>query len=88
MKHLALATALVSAGLLTMPVAFAQQTPNTTTTQKDTSGAAAKQKAQSDPSGQYNFGTPGGQYSSRPAAKQRADGQTITGNNNMAGGSK
>jgi hypothetical protein len=87
MKHLALATALVSAGLLSMPVAFAQQTPNNTTTQKDASGAT-KQKTQSDPSGQYNFGTPGGQYSSRPAVKQRTDGQTITGNNNMAGGSK
>ena len=88
MKHFTLTAALVSGGLLAMPVAFAQQTPGNTAPQKDAAAGATKQKTQSDPSGQYNFGTPGGQYSSRPAVKQKTDGQTITGDNNMAAGSK
>jgi hypothetical protein len=81
MKYFTLAAAFVSAGLLSVPVAFAQQTQNNTTPQKDASTTATKQKTQSDPSGQYNFGTPGGQYSSRPAVKQRTDGQAIAGDN-------
>jgi hypothetical protein len=87
MKSFTIATALVSAGLLTTPVAFAQQTPNDTMSQKDAAGAT-KQKTQSDPSGQYNFSTPGGQYSSRPGVKQRTEGEAVTGGNAGTGGSK
>jgi hypothetical protein len=88
MKISTVAIALVSTGLLTMPVTFAQQTSNSATSQKDAATTATKQKTQSDPTSQYNFSTPGGQYSSRPAVKQRTEGQEITGSNNMAGGSK
>nr|WP_294554263.1 hypothetical protein [uncultured Rhodopila sp.] len=87
MKNFTIATALVSAGLLTMPVAFAQQTPKDTVSQKDELGAT-KQKTQADPTGQYNFPTPGGQYSSRPVSKPRTEGQAMTGNTNGVGGSK
>jgi hypothetical protein len=88
MKHFALATAVFAAGLLSVPAAFAQQTSANTPSQKDEAGTATKQKTQTDPTSQYNFPTPGGQYSSRPAVKQRSDGQAVTGSNNMAGGSK
>jgi len=87
MTKFTLTTAVVAAGLLVVPAAFAQQTPDNTTSQKDAAGAT-KQKTQGDPSSQYNFSTPGGQYSSRPVTKQRTEGQTITGDNSGTGGSK
>jgi hypothetical protein len=81
------ATGLLSAGLLLSGAAFAQSTTDTgQPAQKPVT--AQKQKTQSNPTGQYNFSTPGGQYSNRPATKQRTEGEDVTGNNNFAPASK
>jgi hypothetical protein len=66
MKRSYFATALLS-GLLISGAAFAQS--STSTTQPT---AAQKQKTDgADVTGQYNFPTPGGQYSNRGATKQQ-----------------
>nr|WP_294529064.1 hypothetical protein [uncultured Rhodopila sp.] len=79
MTRLSLATAFGLAAIMAVPAAFAQQPSNNSTPQKESSNGATKQKTQGDPSGQYNFATPGGQYSSRPAVKQRTEGQQAAG---------
>ncbi len=80
MHKLSFAAALMSAGLLASSVAFGQQTPNKEAQPAQNSQTATKQHTQSDPSGQYNFPTPGGKYSDRPT-KQRAEGTDATGLN-------
>lgn len=90
-----LASALLVSTLMIAPAAFAQQpssnsthqSQSTSPTTSNNGSAATRQKTQ-DPTGQYNFGTPGGQYSSRPGMKQRTDGEDVTGNNNFPAGSK
>lgn len=83
MRTLFLATALLSGGLLVAPTAFAQQqqpAPNSTSRSQDSSTTrATKQRTDgSDVTSQYNFPTPGGQYSARPGMNQGSGG------NNMA----
>jgi hypothetical protein len=79
MKRSYFATALLS-GLLISGAAFAQS--STSTTQPT---AAQKQKTDGggDPTGQYNYATPGGQYSERGATKQKTDGADVTGQYNF-----
>jgi hypothetical protein len=87
MRRSYITAALLSSGLLMSGAAFAQtSTTNGQPAQKP--AAAQKQKTQSDPTSQYNFATPGGQYSARPAVKQKTDGEDVTGNNNFAPASK
>ena len=86
----------LSAGLLLSGAAFAQSQMGNSQTGSGQTGngmgqapvTAQKQKTQSNPTSQYNFATPGGQYSARPAVKQRTDGEDVTGNNNFAPASK
>jgi len=94
MKSSVLATALLSSGLLISGAALAQSTADrgsTTATGQPAQKPAAAQKQRTDgadPTSQYNFATPGGQYSARPAVKQRTDGEDVTGNNNFPAASK
>lgn len=79
MKRSYFATALLS-GLLISGAAFAQS--STSTTQPT---AAQKQKTDgADPTAQYNYSTPGGQYSERGATKQKTDGADVTGQYNFS----
>jgi DMSO/TMAO reductase YedYZ molybdopterin-dependent catalytic subunit len=88
MRHSLIAATLLSTGLLVSGAAFAQSSPSTTApAQKMVAGKKQKTDG-ADPTGQYNFSTPGGQYSARPATKQKTDGQDVTGNNNFPAASK
>jgi len=83
-----LTAAVLASGLVMSGAAFAQTSTDTgQPPQKPVT--AQKQKTQSNPQSQYNFSTPGGQYSARPpATKQRTDGEDVTGNNNFAPASR
>jgi hypothetical protein len=74
MRTLLFTTALLSAGILAAPFAMAQQTasPNSTHQTQDTNTTQARKQRTdgSDVTSQYNFSTPGGQYSQRPGTSQ------------------
>ncbi len=81
MKRSYFATALLS-GLLVTGAAFAQSSTSTPQPTKPT--VTHKQKTDgADPTGQYNYSTPGGQYSSR-ATKQKTDGADPTSQYNFS----
>jgi hypothetical protein len=87
MRRSYITAALLSSGFLLSGAAFAQSSAvNGQPAEKPVT--AHKQKTQSNPTSQYNFGTRGGQYSARPAVKQRTEGEDVTGNNNFAPASK